>query len=195
MTRVFKVILIILTLSIFSCQKNYNSTNDFGDAYKVELKDSLIVRAIKDYTQENRLDKRKSYILIRVESGEGKELIYIEQGLSYLGEYSTVPSFYTVIDDFLVLIHTKVDFYLNKPKVLAEVNNYIENSNITLDRKIGHIYDPPVWVLQRCAGDIEYFKDNWPRNRLRSIPCGYELIRDSVQFDSLFIHPIGPLDR
>jgi hypothetical protein len=187
MTRT-TIVIMLLTAIFVGCDKSEKENLAVTDYYKVEIEDSLVVSIIRDYAKENELDPLKEYAYFEIQEQYGQDFITVSSAGIEFGQYGRTPSFYAVVDSFLVVIYSDLDGHLKKTKIKSELTRFSVSKNMELKDGFGIIVDPPIWRAVRCEeGDIAVYRTNKYPREIRGVPCGYRLFRSVEKYDSLYL--------
>lgn len=152
---------------------------------KIEFEDTQIEDYIREYINYNNLKATSSYIVIELD-GAMRKILSITSSNSAFYESSRVPSHYTLLDGFVVLLYSDID-YLNRSSSRADLRFYkslFERQKVNLD-SLEMLTHPPVWNLIRCnEGGFKLYKNGFG-DKLYGLPCGYVLKRNDR--DSIWV--------
>jgi hypothetical protein len=135
---------------------------------RINLESEIVVRELMMYNDQvlkklqNSLDEKKGVLELYIyEERDGKISYYIGFVMHNYEVTYRAPSFYTIIDNNVVLIHT------------TRIN-YLDKSNVDFDKLLSIIsdklydyptlsYHPPIWLIKTTNGNLskkrvlEYF--------------------------------------
>lgn len=174
--------IIIFSLIISACSKIDNaktSQDELIYSSRVELKDSVLLENLKQYIEAYDLQSDKVILVVHLVSQGMKEVVFIENTIRQPSQRRH-PSSFTTVDGFLVLIYSSLDTYIDRSNIVTEVEHYINENDISVEKELYRSYNPPIWKYTECDGYYNLYKENIPSVN-ETLPCGYILERDSGQ--------------
>lgn len=150
---------------------------EYNSFYHVGLTDSSIIEYISDYIGFYELQPNKTVVNVFFKKGGKREIIVIDQSDIDLTHNVFTPSFYTVIDNVLILIYSDIDVFISNPHIMKEISAVMNKRNINLENDSKLLTHPPIWKIVKCEENIIVHKEKIPIE-VDDIPCGYKLIRN-----------------
>jgi DNA polymerase elongation subunit (family B) len=169
------VISIVTCLVILVGCKDQTSSKDISNVrsnFMVELENSFIKNTIKEYANENQLDTAKAIITVNVKTTTYDTAVYINRIITE--HFQRYPTYYSIVDNYLVFIYTDIDRFVDNPSIKDEVHAVIYQKNIMLDTTI-MINDTPTLKISRCANRVlrEFEADEL------ELPCFLEIVEEN----------------
>jgi hypothetical protein len=124
-----------------------------SENYYVKINDSFVVSSVRDYAKENKVDSLKSLIGINIKTDTYRTMVYVNHSIRDLNKYSRLPSYYTTIENYIVLIFTDADKFFKKSLIKAELEAVIERKNISLN-KTEMIEESLGWKFTKCEDGV-----------------------------------------
>lgn len=166
----------IVTCSVIftACNQQTNDKNILNarSNFQVELENSFIKNTIIEYAKENRLDTANVIITINVKTTSYDTSVYINRIIAE--DFKRYPTYYSIVNDYLVFIYTDVDRFVSHPSIKDEIQSVIYQKNITLDTA-RMINDIPSMKISRCENNIlrEFEADEL------ELPCFLEIVEEN----------------
>jgi hypothetical protein len=127
--------------------------NKISDSYYVKINDAFILNSVLEYANENKIDSSKSLIGINIKTDTYRTSVYISHSIRDLSKYTRLPSYYTTIKNFVVLIYTDAGKFIETSSIKPELDALITRENISLDT-VEMIEENPGWKFTKCEDRI-----------------------------------------
>ena len=151
------LIISLILISIQSCQYKQPSKEEMTYKSWVGVTDTLLIETIKDYNQENKVDRHTSLLTVIIyHHGLDSSSFEIQQMRSSIsrGDGLLIPSVYTMIDSTLVLLFSELDRYIDRKAVKKELGYVMQKYQIKLTEDEGISYHPNIWTATRSHGKV-----------------------------------------
>jgi hypothetical protein len=155
--------------------------------HQVTMVDSTLTAAIHQYVHENGINLREKVVSVEVNNGP-KSTYHISNQNSKLYKESS-PSYYALCDSVVVFIYTgferNFEYHLSLSR---ELDSFLDRRSVKLKEfePLKSTYNPPTWRLTECNGNYQLDKKLDPY-QVDFVPCGYTLLQDSTNLDSLIV--------
>jgi hypothetical protein len=180
------IIAYFFLLVAFACLSQGDKPEE--GSYFIKISNKKLIESIRQYVFENKIDCSEKIITVEV-VGNDNQVFLIASEISEVHTYDQAPTFYSTIDDkVIVFIYTGAESLIDKESqmlIVNGINRLLKAQNVRL-QKFGKTYSRPVWRLVKCGNEYMLEKEVQPFV-LNHIPCGYSIEQDSIRLDSLIL--------
>lgn len=151
-----KSLLLILFVTLVSCNKKTepdSKLNGMQKSYLVQIENSFVLGTILEYAREHKVDSSKAIISINVKTDSYRTSVYISHTTIDINKFDILPSRYSLVENYLVLIYSDVDKFVNHPFIKDELNEVVLENQIGLDTA-KTLYEVPTWKISKCEDRI-----------------------------------------
>jgi hypothetical protein len=128
--RISSAILVVCLIAA-SCKKESNQDYLAARNALVQINDDFIVNSVLDYVKEKRLSPTADLISIKVKTDTYRTSLYIRHTQNGLSEFERIPGQYAIIENFLVLVYSDIDQFINHPSVQEELESVIKEKGLS----------------------------------------------------------------
>jgi hypothetical protein len=150
----------IVTLALLcACQENpHKDSNKFTNGHQIQLKDSVLVKTIREYMDTFHLSRDSVVIFVNASSNplDDEMVFYIDytQFDDFIVMPNQLPSYLAVADSTLITIYNDSDRYVAIEKIEEEIRAEMDHYGIHLKKWDMKIYDPPLWKIRRHGDTV-----------------------------------------
>lgn len=153
-----RILLMLFTL-LYACQKKpHEASINFTNNHHVQLKDSILLKTIREYVNTLNLDKDSVIMSVNVSSNplNDEMVFYIDytQFDDFVIAPYQLPAYFTIVDSTLVTIYNNSDRYVKVEKIEKEIRKEMKRYGIHLKKWDMKIYDPPLWKVKRHGDTV-----------------------------------------
>ena len=174
-----------ILLLFFSCKEETSFDDKYRYSnYEITINDTLLTSAINEYVDFYKLNPETEYVNLNY----GKEMSLISKGISDFRTRTDLPMHHTMINGFLVLIHSDIENLEKDAQNDREIyyTKLAESLGLNLDNR-EYSWHFPMWIYRSCGDNFELIKQAETDLKYFNLPCGYHLKFYGPKMDSLVL--------
>lgn len=162
------IIISLLVYLLSSCKEDEDVQKQYVPI--VEINDSVIQNAIKDFVVQENLVSDSVYLTLNYFSLGTREVSYLSYEDTFI-EDDEAPIFISRSGSFLVFAYSDLTSYFDL-EIPSEIKTEIKSKKIKSEYDFEYLTHPAIWKITKCEGvvTVETQKINI---RLDHAPCGY----------------------
>lgn len=173
------IIFVLLTLNLFSQQKEWTGDTNFWYNYQKKINDNL---DLKD------LSKSKLPFAFRISALNTILEIWTEDGKTFLGQQIVFTTTSKVNSENLNLLSRKEMINKDTTELIENMINYYELQNLQIQDSIegwGHGFDGTIFLIEFATPMTYSFKSYWTPTAFPSVPEAVKLSEFISKIDEL----------